>query len=85
VKYLANGQVFNYHHAATAFNVGRFLFERQAAEVWPLNRFYNRISGVSPDVVIGPGAMAGEFSVSFDPFDSQIILLKKKWSTDYTD
>jgi hypothetical protein len=78
VKYLANGQVFNYHHAATAFNVGRFLFERQEAEVWPLNRFYNRISGVSPDVVIGPGALAGEFSVSFDPFDQQIILLKKK-------
>jgi tetratricopeptide (TPR) repeat protein len=78
VKYLANGQVFNYHHAATAFNVGRFLFERQEAEVWPLNRFYNRISGVSPDVVIGPGALAGGFSVSFDPFDQQIILLKKK-------
>ncbi len=78
VKYLANGQVFNYHHAAIALNVGRFLFGRQAAEVWPLNRFYDRISGVSPDVVIGPGALAGEFSVSFDPFDQQIILLKKK-------
>jgi tetratricopeptide (TPR) repeat protein len=85
VKYLANGQVFNYHHAAIAFNVGRFLFERQVAEVWPLNRFYNRISGVSPDVVIGPGALAGGFSVSFDPFDQQIILLKQKWNTDYTD
>jgi len=78
VKYLANGQVFNYHHAALALGIGRFLFERQAAEVWPLNRFYNRISGVSPDVVIGPGALAGEFSVSFDPFDQQIILLKQK-------
>jgi hypothetical protein len=85
VKYLANGQVFNYHQAAVAFGIGRFLFERQAAEVWPLNRFYDRISGVSPDVVIGPGALSGEFSVSFDPFDQQIILLKKKWTTDYTD
>jgi tetratricopeptide (TPR) repeat protein len=78
VKYLASGQVFKYHHAAVALNVGKFLFERQAAEVWPLNRFYNRISGVSPDVVIGPGALAGEFSVSFDPFDNQIIFLKQK-------
>ena len=78
VKYLANGQVFNYHQAAIALNVGRFLFERQAAEVWPLDRFYDRISGVSPDVVIGPGALAGGFSVSFDPFDQQIVLLRKK-------
>jgi tetratricopeptide (TPR) repeat protein len=85
VKYLANGQVFKYHHAALVLDVGRFLFERQAAEVWPLNRFYNRITGLSPDVVIGPGALEGEFSVSFDPFDQQIILLKQKWSTDYTD
>ena len=77
-KYLANGQVFKYHHAALVLGIGRFLFERQAAEVWPLNRFYNRISGVSPDVVIGPGALAGEFSVCFDPFDQQIILLKQK-------
>jgi hypothetical protein len=82
VKYSANGQVFKYHHVALVLEVGGFLFERQAAEVWPLNRFYNRITGVSPDVVIGPGAFEGEFSVSFDPFDNQIILLKKKWSTD---
>jgi hypothetical protein len=77
-KYLANGQVFKYHHAAVVLGIGSFLFERQAAEVWPLNRFYNRISGVSPDVVIGPRALAGEFSISFDPFDNQIIFLKKK-------
>jgi tetratricopeptide (TPR) repeat protein len=78
VKYLANGQVFKYHHAEVALVMGQFLFQRQAAEVWPLNRFYNRISGVSPDVVIGPGALAGEFSVSFDPFDQQIVFLKKR-------
>jgi tetratricopeptide (TPR) repeat protein len=78
VKYLTNGQVFKYHHVELTLVIGRFLFKRKSAEVWPLNRFYNRISGVSPDVVIGPGAFAGEFSVSFDPFDQQIILLRKK-------
>ncbi|UCH97591.1 MAG: hypothetical protein JSV88_12290 [Candidatus Aminicenantes bacterium] len=75
-KYLANGQVFKYHHAAVVLSIGNFLFKRKAAEVWPLNRFYNRITGVSPDVVIGPKAFEGEFTVSFDSFDKQIILSK---------
>lgn len=75
VKYLANGQVFKYHHAAVIFSVGQFLIRRQAAEVWPLDRFYNRITGISPDVVIGPRAFAGQFSITFNPFERQILLV----------
>ena len=74
-KYLANGQVFKYHHAAVEVSVGPFLFRRGEAEVWPLDRFFNRLSGLSPDVVIGPAALRGRLTVSFDPFANQVILL----------
>jgi len=74
-KYLANGQVFTYHQTAVTAAVGPFLFQRQEAEVWPLDRFFNRLSGLSPDVVIGPKALQGQFTVSFDPFSHRIILL----------
>ncbi len=78
VKYLANGQVFKYHHTAVLLSIGRFFFQREEVEVWPLDRFFDPITGLSPDVVIGPNALEGEFVVSFDPFDKQVIFSTPK-------
>lgn len=75
-KYLANGKVVHYHQAEVTVNAGRFNFKRSAADVWPLNRFFNRLTGLSADVVIGPAALKGHFLVSFDPFDRQVVLEK---------
>jgi tetratricopeptide (TPR) repeat protein len=75
-KYLANGQVFKYYHAAVTLSVGSFLFQRREAEVWPLDRFFNHLSGLAPEVVLGPAALLrGRFEISFDPFANQVIFL----------
>ena len=73
-KYLANGKVFRYHQARVTLMVGGFRFQREAAEVWPFKEFHNRLTGLTADAVIGPTAFKGKYSVSFDPFDNQIIL-----------
>jgi len=77
VKYLANGQVINYHLAEVALLVGNFLFLRKEAEVWPLHDFYNRLSGLSPDVVLGPNVFSDRYAIAFDPFDKKIVIIKK--------
>lgn len=77
-KYLANGKVYRYHQARVTVAAGRFNFTRSGADVWPLNRFYNRLTGFSADVVIGPAAFSGQFLVSFDPFARQVVF-KKFW------
>jgi tetratricopeptide (TPR) repeat protein len=74
VKYLATGQVTRYHQAPVMFFLGDFRFRREAADVWPFSRFYNRLTGLSADVFIGPAAFRGKYVVSFDPFDKQVIL-----------
>jgi tetratricopeptide (TPR) repeat protein len=73
-KYLANGQVVKYHAAAVEVLLGNLRFHRAAADVWPLDRFFDRLSGIAPDIVIGPDAFRNAFIVSFDPFNRNIIL-----------
>ncbi|NIM14097.1 MAG: hypothetical protein GTO45_18800 [Candidatus Aminicenantes bacterium] len=74
VKYLATGQVTRYHQALVTFFLGDFRFWREAADVWPFSRFYNRLTGLSADVFIGPAAFRGKYVVTFDPFDKQVVL-----------
>ena len=74
VKYLANGKEFRYHLAEVTLLAGGFRFQRKAAEVWPFGGFRNRVTGLTADAVIGPAALKGKFSVSFDPFARQVIL-----------
>lgn len=73
-RYLANGKVFQFHKIQVKVSVDKFAFERQNAEVWPLNRIFNPISGLTADVVIGPAALDKNFIVSFDPFEKKVIL-----------
>jgi tetratricopeptide (TPR) repeat protein len=74
VKYLATGRVTRYHQAPVTFFLGDFRFRREAADVWPFSRFYNRLTGLSADVFIGPEAFRGKYVVSFDPFAKQVVL-----------
>ncbi len=73
-RYLANGEVFIFHKTSVQIFAGNFCFAREEAEVWPLDRFFNPIVGLTPDVVIGPSALEGKYIVSFDPFNRQVIL-----------
>lgn len=79
IKYLANGKVFRYFKTCVKISAGSFLFDKKGAEVWPLDRFYNRLTGLAPDVIIGPVTLRKEkFILSFDPYEKQVILQKKK-------
>jgi tetratricopeptide (TPR) repeat protein len=76
VKYLASGQVTHYHQSPVTLLLGDIRFTREAADVWPFSRFYNHLTGLSADVVIGPEAFRGKYAVSFDPFDNRVVLEK---------
>lgn len=76
-KYLANGKKFTYHLAEISLNAGSFNMHRKRAEVWSFDRFYHPLTGMTPDVILGPKTFKGQFIISFDPFDNQIILEKR--------
>jgi len=73
-KYLADGKTSQYHETRIKLLMGKYLIERKVAEVWPFDRFYDRISGLSADIIIGPKAFIDNFALSLDPFDKKIIL-----------
>jgi tetratricopeptide (TPR) repeat protein len=73
-RYLANGKVFHFFKTPVSLSAGTFFFRRRSAEVWPLNRIYNPVTGMTADVMIGPAAWQGKFILSFDPFDRKVIL-----------
>ncbi|MCP5051879.1 MAG: hypothetical protein GY940_32225, partial [bacterium] len=74
-KFLANGKVFNYHLTAATLSIGGLQLQRNNAEVWPFQRFHHPVTGLKPDVIIGPKTWKGKFAVSFDPFSRQIVLV----------
>jgi hypothetical protein len=73
-RFLASGEKISYHETRRSLTLGPFVFEREAAEVWPFSRLSDPISGLAPDVVIGPRALAAGFALSLDPFSNQVIL-----------
>lgn len=72
-RYLADGKAYPYHETWVKVLAGPFEFTRRRAEVWPFDRIYNRISGLSPDVIFGPRALR-RYRLTFDPFAKQILL-----------
>ncbi len=76
-RYLPDGKVYTYYKTGIKMAAGPFSFERNAAEVWPFDRFYDHLTGLTADVYIGPLALAGRFSITFDPFDNKIILSRE--------
>jgi tetratricopeptide (TPR) repeat protein len=75
-KYLGSGQVFPYHVTAAVVSLGNLKLKRDAAEVWPFKRFFERITGLTPHVIIGPFALKNKFRISFDPFDKEVVLVR---------
>jgi tetratricopeptide (TPR) repeat protein len=80
-RYLASGETVSYHVTPLRVTLGPFIFERDAAEVWPFQQLMDPLSGLIPDVVIGPEALAGSFILTFDPFED-LVLLEKRESPD---
>jgi len=76
-KYLSDGKVYTYFKTGMRMAAGPFSFERNVAEVWPFDRFYDHLTGLTADVYIGPLALADRFSITFDPFDNIIILSRE--------
>jgi len=72
-KYLSNGKIFKYFLGPVNVQLGKYLFVRDKAEVWPLERFRNRLTGFAPHVIIGPEAFEGKFIVSFVPDENVLV------------
>ncbi len=72
-KYLSNGKVFKYSLGSVNVQIGKYLFVRNKAEVWPLKRFRNNLAGFAPHVIIGPEALEGKFIVSFVPEENILV------------
>jgi len=72
-KYLSNGKVFRYFLGAVNVQLGKYIFVRKQAEVWPLLKFRNHMTGFTPHVIIGPEALAGKFIVSFIPVENMMV------------
>ncbi len=73
-RYLANGEAVSYHKTPFKVALGPFIFEREGAEVWPFQQFMDPLSGLTPDVVIGPEALTGSFLLTLDPFENKVLL-----------
>lgn len=72
-KYLSNGKVFKYSLGSVSVQLGKYIFVRDQAEVWPLVRFRNRLTGFIPHLIIGPEALDGKFIVSFVPEEKILV------------
>jgi len=77
-RYLANGEAVSYHETPLRVTLGPFIFERDAAEVWTFQQLMDPLSGLIPDVVIGPEALAGSFILTFDPFENLVLLERRE-------
>lgn len=67
------GKEYNYHETSIDVLVGIHLFHRPKTGVWP-KRFYDTITGLYDNIMIGPWALEGKYILSFDPFDRVVIL-----------
>jgi len=72
-KYLSNGKVFKYSLGAVNVQLGKYIFVRKQAEIWPLVRFRNLMTGFAPHIIIGPEALSGKFIVSFVPEENILV------------
>lgn len=73
-KFLGNGSVLQYHLTPLTLQIKHFLIKRSNAEVWSFHRFYHPITGLTPDVIIGPHAMTNALIISFHPQQRSIYL-----------
>jgi tetratricopeptide (TPR) repeat protein len=74
IRYLSTGKEFPYHNTSSLISIGQFRLRRQAADVWFFNRAADVITGLMPDVLLGPKLFEGKFVLTFDPFQKIILI-----------
>jgi len=77
LKHLPSGEASAFHQTVAEIKVGNFSFYRSRSEVWPFSRFKHPITGLTPDIIIGPATFKDKYSLSFDPFENQIIIIQE--------
>jgi hypothetical protein len=76
-RFLATGKILNYHITTAALSISGLKLKRDQAEIWSFERFHHPVTGLTPDVIIGPHAMEGNLIISFNPFTNQVTIIKK--------
>ncbi len=71
-KIWGNQQYSYYLASRVGIQLGTRVLYRLQMEIWP-RRFYDQITGLYDQVMIGPMALEGRFVVSFDPFENVIV------------
>ena len=74
VKYLPTGKEFLYHKAPIRIQIGPFKSQRRAADVWLLDSLADPITGIMPDILLGPDFFKDRFVLTFDPYQKSILL-----------
>jgi tetratricopeptide (TPR) repeat protein len=74
IKYLPSGKEFPYHKTSCLISIGRFKLQRQAADVWFFDKLVDPITGLMPDVLLGPEFFEGRHVLTFDPFQKKILI-----------
>ncbi|WP_456440444.1 tetratricopeptide repeat protein [Caldithrix abyssi] len=62
-----------YEASEVSVQFGPHILYRPRVEIWP-KRFYDRITGLYDQVMIGPFALQDRFIISFDPFDNVVVI-----------
>jgi len=73
VKIWGNKKLAYFEASEVGIQMGTFLLYRTKLEIWP-KRFYDRITGLYDQVMIGPFALESKFIISFDPFENMVVL-----------
>lgn len=73
IRYLANGKVYRFFKTPATIHLGALELRRNEAEVWSFDRFYQHLTGLKADVVLGPMVFWDTCILSFDPFEKTVV------------
>jgi hypothetical protein len=74
IKYLPTGEEFPYYRTPLRMNIGHFNIHRNSTEVWSFKKMADPLTGLMPEILLGPGFFSGRFVVTFDPFNKRILI-----------
>lgn len=74
IKYLATGKKFEYFKTFFRMNLGEIGIQRHAADVWSMERIADPITGLTPDIILGPIFFRENYALTFDPYRKMIVI-----------
>jgi tetratricopeptide (TPR) repeat protein len=74
IKYLSTGKEFSYHKIPLQMSIGHFRMQRRATDVWSLERLADPLTGLIPDILLGPDLFKERYVVTFNPYEKTIII-----------